>query len=148
MNKTTIYTTKLSSESQNLIMLVEEQIRAIEGLPIVLVASMYKPLDRFTIAQMIKIASEALGTPQVTLFSEDRQPTLVSMRQALMYIIRMRSSYSLKEIALAMGKDHTTIIHGCKAFGDKLSGMNEMALEYLLILTNTFKKIAEQEAAS
>jgi chromosomal replication initiation ATPase DnaA len=81
---------------------------------------------------IVKLCAEEYGIPIETLIATTRQRLQCEARQVSMKLVRENTTLSLKEIgelymakrkgyAPALGKDHTTIIHGIKTIDNLLS---------------------------
>lgn len=50
--------------------------------------------------------------------SRSRRRNLVEPRMALMYLLRYYCRLGVTEVALYVGRDHSTVVHGCKTVED------------------------------
>ena len=50
--------------------------------------------------------------------SRSRRRNLVEARQALMYLLRFYCRLGVTEVALYVGRDHSTVVHGCQTVED------------------------------
>lgn len=50
--------------------------------------------------------------------SRSRRRNLVEARQALMYLLRFYCRLGVSEVALYVGRDHSTVVHGCQTVED------------------------------
>ncbi len=55
------------------------------------------------------------GMEMDELLGFDRRPALAHLRQKFYYTLVQTSPYSLAALAKALGRDHTTILHGSRA---------------------------------
>lgn len=75
--------------------------------------------------------------------SRSRRRNLVEARHALMYLLRFYCRLGVTEVALYVGRDHSTVVHGCqtvedlrrqtvgyKRFADKLAHLEKWAEIY------------------
>ena len=66
-----------------------------------------------------KIVSDSLGVPMEKLQGETRKRQIVIARQLSMYLAKNMTNASLKAIGAQFGgRDHSTVIHSCKAVQD------------------------------
>lgn len=70
--------------------------------------------NRHTVHQIIDAVAEATGIPAKRILGTNRDAPTARARQIVMYEAR-QAGLSYPQIARAMGKDHTTIIHGVRA---------------------------------
>jgi transposase-like protein len=69
------------------------------------------------IAEIIDLVASVTKTRREELFSERRQRDLVRKRHMVMWLARRFTGRSLTKIGFHVGgKDHTTVIHGCRYF--------------------------------
>jgi len=70
---------------------------------------------RVRVIDVICATAEHFGIRKIDLISERRTKAITIPRQVVMYLSRELTSRSLQEIGqLLGGKDHSTIIHGCR----------------------------------
>jgi chromosomal replication initiator protein len=75
-----------------------------------------------TIADVIKLVAETYNITIEQLKSKRRTQDLALARQVAMYIAREKVSASLNQIGRAFGgRDHTTVMHGCKKISEMMS---------------------------
>ena len=100
---------------------------------------------------IVKLCAEEYGIPIETLIETTRHRLQCEARQVSMKLVRENTTLSLKEIgelymakrigyAPALGKDHTTIIHGIKTIDNLLSYDRLVIEKYNRILAD-FNKI-------
>lgn len=69
-----------------------------------------------TVEQIQRVVAEHYKLPENTLRAKTRKQEVVVPRQIAMYLAKIMTRSSLKTIGLHFGgRDHTTIIHACKA---------------------------------
>jgi chromosomal replication initiation ATPase DnaA len=66
--------------------------------------------------QVIKTVCEVMKIDRYKLLTPNRSKNLVFGRNMCYFIFRRYFSMTLKEIAKAFGRDHTTVIHGLVTF--------------------------------
>ena len=66
--------------------------------------------------QVIKTVCEVMKIDRYKLLTPNRSKNLVFGRNMCYFIFRRYFSMTLKEIAQAFGRDHTTVIHGLITF--------------------------------
>jgi chromosomal replication initiation ATPase DnaA len=66
--------------------------------------------------QVIKTVCEVMKIDRFKLLTPNRSKNLVFGRNMCYFIFRRYFSMTLKEIAQAFGRDHTTVIHGLVTF--------------------------------
>jgi chromosomal replication initiator protein len=65
--------------------------------------------------QVLRAVAETYGLTLDKLLGRDRSSEVVMPRQIAMYLLREESNCSLPQIGVALGgRDHTTVMHGCK----------------------------------
>lgn len=70
--------------------------------------------DAPTISDIIDAVAEVTGVPRTDIMSTDRHPRVAIPRQIAMFLARESGSYSFPAIARAMGRNHSTVIHGIR----------------------------------
>ena len=100
---------------------------------------------------IVKLCAEEYGIPIETLIATTRHRLQCEARQVSMKLVRENTTLSLKEIgelymakrigyAPALGKDHTTIIHGIKTI-DNLLSYDKLVIEKYNRILADFNKI-------
>lgn len=74
-----------------------------------------------TAMRIVKEVSNAYGIPMKVLDSKCRRADLVEARQVIMFLIRRHTHLSSSQIGLILGKDHGTVLMGCKRINDRLA---------------------------
>ena len=118
---------------------VQSSIRKLEGCLIKLVAYSSltgQPLDLARAEELLRdllyeeqrevsaeriqqLVADHYGLRVADLKSKRRTSAIVTPRQVAMYLCRTLTSHSLPEIGrLFGGRDHTTVLHGCRKIGD------------------------------
>ncbi len=69
---------------------------------------------RSTVSKIVDAVSEATGIPARHILSQKRTAAVARARQIVMYEAR-QAGLSLTQIGDAMGRDHTTVMHGIRA---------------------------------
>lgn len=69
---------------------------------------------------VIDLVSSRTGVSKKHIFGVSRSKDIARARQLTMYLLR-QSRVSFPEIGRMLGRDHSTVIHGCKTIGDLLS---------------------------
>jgi chromosomal replication initiation ATPase DnaA len=67
---------------------------------------------------VVDVAAEA-GVSAAAILGPRRDKHIAQARQAVMYLARLEG-HSLSDIGRAMGRDHTTVLHGIKAHEERL----------------------------
>jgi chromosomal replication initiator protein len=82
-----------------------------------------------TVEQIQRAVADRFKVPENTLRAKTRKQEVVVPRQVAMYLSKIMTRSSLKTIGLHFGgRDHTTIIHACKAVERMLQGDEELRL--------------------
>lgn len=69
---------------------------------------------RSTVLRIVDAVSEATGIPAKHILSQKRTAPVARARQIVMYEAR-RAGLSYPQIGEALGRDHTSVIHGVRA---------------------------------
>jgi chromosomal replication initiator protein len=87
-----------------------------------------------TFSTVLKTICGFYNIKKEELLSKKRNKELIKPRQICMYILRYEANLSFPEIAKEMGgKDHSTIIYGCKAIEKNIASNHEIKSEINLI---------------
>ncbi|HKY79615.1 MAG TPA: chromosomal replication initiator protein DnaA [Anaerolineales bacterium] len=71
--------------------------------------------------QLVEAVGKTFGISQERLLSRDRSADVALARQVAMYLLREEAQLSLPVIGeLLGGRDHTTVMHGCRKIGELL----------------------------
>ncbi|MFH1008104.1 MAG: chromosomal replication initiator protein DnaA [Candidatus Latescibacterota bacterium] len=81
----------------------------------------HTPSNIITIEAIQAAVCTQYNTPQDLIVGETRKKSVVQARQIAMYMAKTHTKSSLKTIGLHFGgRDHSTVIHACKAVQEKL----------------------------
>ena len=73
-----------------------------------------------TIATIRRAVAEAAGITEAELLSDSRERAVALPRQVAMYLARQVAAATVVEIGVAIGRHHTTVMHGVEAVGNRL----------------------------
>ena len=71
-------------------------------------------LKRHRMAEIINSVCDATGVTRAEVFSDTRKQPIAKIRQYAMWKCR-EQGYSLPQIGVVFGRDHSTVFHACKA---------------------------------
>lgn len=71
-----------------------------------------------TIGDVVRSAAAVTGVPARMIMQYDREPQSIRARRAVIWIARRDMRKTLGEIAYAMDRDHTTIMHNLRLVRD------------------------------
>ena len=92
-----------------------------------------------TIESIQKIVADRYGIKVSDMYSKTRQQKIVRPRQIAMSLARDLTQYSLPQIGESFGgRDHTTVIHACKAI-EKLRSLDQSINHEYHLLRQTLK---------
>lgn len=74
-----------------------------------------------TSMRIVKEVSKTYNIPLKVLDSKSRRGDLVEARQVIMFLIRRHTHLSSSQIGLILGKDHGTVLMGCKRINNRLA---------------------------
>lgn len=97
-------------------------------------------IETLTLGSALRAVSDVFGVDKEDLLSPRRAHYITTPRFALMYLGYYMTHNSTPMVGRFLGRDHTTIIHGCrraielkrsnKAFADRLEQAEELAKGY------------------
>lgn len=83
---------------------------------------------------MVEITARLVGYPMKALRGRQRHQSLANARLTAYWLLRKTTKLSLPEIGQVFGgRDHTTIIHGCRAIEKRYRNGSFWSLNKLLI---------------
>ncbi len=86
-----------------------------------------------------RVISKYFGVSVRDLKGRSRQRGIVFPRQLLMYLAHESYKHSLKKIGIFLGRDHSTVLHGCQMIEEKLATDTDMEIQnHILLLQNSF----------
>ncbi|MGB0747154.1 MAG: helix-turn-helix domain-containing protein [Magnetospiraceae bacterium] len=89
------------------------------------------------VSQIIEIVSQQTGISRKRILSAQRMAGVVRARHAIMYVACTQTEKSLPMIGRALGRDHTTILHGYRKVKSRLRDDEDLAVlvaETIMIL--------------
>ena len=91
------------------------------------------------LVEICRVISKYFGISMRDLKGRSRQRGIVFPRQILMYLAHESYDHSLQKIGDFLGRDHSTVLHGCQMIKDKL-GLDEEIQNHILLLQNSLEK--------
>lgn len=88
-----------------------------DPLPVNGTAHAVKPADQRSSREVIAAVLSAGNTKREALMSSRRDRRISRVRHVCMYLLRKVSGLSLGQIGMALGRDETTVFHGCGRVG-------------------------------
>lgn len=67
---------------------------------------------KLTLEMVLRAAADFFGVPLAELIGRSRSAKIALPRHVVMYVMREEVGASLQQIGLALGRDHTTVMHG------------------------------------
>lgn len=89
--------------------------------------------------------SEESGISHDDILRPDHHWRYAWPRQLAMLLIRERCGYSLHKIARIMRRDHTTILHGCRAARDRMTAVPDYAALHARVCDRLDRPTATEE---
>jgi ATPase involved in DNA replication initiation len=90
-------------------------------------------MDGYGAAEITKVVSEIVcrryNLDLTRLVSKAREQPVVLPRQIAFYLIRSMGSVTFERIGASFGRDHGTIMHGCRSVADRIATQNGFAQE-------------------
>jgi len=87
------------------------------------------PRDVAAVRAIQASVAEAFCVPLALLMSRVRRPEIAVPRQIAMYLAYAETSRSLPELGVLFERDHTTVLHACRAVAERVetdAGFAEM----------------------
>jgi chromosomal replication initiator protein len=69
-------------------------------------------IRRLGLAAIVALVSREMSVPELDILSERRNAPAVLARHTVMWLARHATTLSLPGIGRALGRDHTTVLHG------------------------------------
>lgn len=66
------------------------------------------------VRRVIALVASKYGVPPAAITGRDRHRTIAAARRLAYWLARAEFGYSYPELGLSFGRDHTTIMHGCR----------------------------------
>jgi len=73
-----------------------------------------------SLSQIVRCVSEYYRIPEEVLRGKQRDKYIVVPRQIAMYLMREETGLSTSEIGEELGRDHSTVIHGCEKIAKEM----------------------------
>ena len=86
------------------------------------------------ILEIIKEVEEITGITHEMMLQKTRKREVVEAKYIAMAAIRERTAFTLMEIAIAFGKDHTTVIHARKTVKNLMDTDKKFKIKYKGVL--------------
>jgi len=96
-----------------------------------------------TAGQIIGAAADFYNTSTAALLGSDRSKEIAWARQVSMYLIREETDASLPAIGEALGgRDHTTVMYGCKKVADEIERNDSRRREILQLRERLYNQVS------
>ena len=82
-----------------------------------------------SLSEIIDATARTYGLTHAQLMCRSRRRTLVVPRQLAMYLCRRLTDASLAEIGRALGRDHSTVIHGIRSVESRVASKPQLRYE-------------------
>lgn len=74
-----------------------------------------------TFAQIVQVVAKEAGIEPSAILGPDRRPCIAHQRQRAMWLGRRLTKHSHAVLGRILKRDHSTVIHGCKAVAKRIN---------------------------
>jgi len=75
---------------------------------------------KLTLEMVLRAAADFFGVPLAELVGRNRSAKIALPRHVVMYVMREEVGASLQQIGQALGRDHTTVMHGIERIAGEM----------------------------